>query len=250
MGSFALLMFLVCATALTSIAAGQSRLTAVPLKVTVNAQQTFYPMAGTATNVTPDALGPLYVDGVNGVCASLDTHGDLIVNLSCKGNSASRQFGVNLGTSIAPPTPPATSCNAPNPTISPSNPPLYTNWISTWQAADMNTAAFQKMTVDPTGNTVYYVQFSIMTVFYDASRTIYYLNYRRTDNFPDFPDTALTSYAQVRRLSLTQWVVESATPNTAMLVEHISKTTGHQTTTTTTECGFYTVPFSFTLAVR
>jgi hypothetical protein len=248
MRNIALLMFLVCSTALTTTAAGQTRLKAVSLKVTVNA----YEQTGTATAVSPDALGPSYIDGQNGVCASLDTNGDLIINLSCKGNSTSRQLGVDLGAFIALPTGGIYSCTPPT-IISPSNPPVYTNWISTWAVTDATNPtaapAFQNMNVGQ----IYYVGLTIATGFSDPSQTIYFLSYHRTDGI--YPvDAALASYAQVRRMSLTQWVVEPVTPsrlnsnpNVAMLVEETTKTARHQSTTTTTECGFYQAPFSFTL---
>jgi hypothetical protein len=101
------------------------------------------------------------------------------------------------------------------------------------------------MTIYPSGSTVYYVQLVINAVFSNPNPS-YRLNYHWTGTFND---ANLASYAQVRRLSLTQWVVESASnpssslPNTAMLVSITA--THHQAVVT--ECGLYTVPFSFTL---
>ena len=82
MRNIALLMFLVCSTASITAAAGKpSHLTEVSLKVTVNANQQFIPLNGTATAVSPDALDPSYIDGQNNVTAILDSSGNLIINL-------------------------------------------------------------------------------------------------------------------------------------------------------------------------
>jgi hypothetical protein len=113
-------------------------------------------------------------------------------------------------------------------------------------ATDQPTAAFQNMTV----GTIYYVQFFIGTQFSDANQTAYHLNYHRTASTPFPGDAKLASYAQVRRMSATEWIVEpvqpsalNGHPNVAMVVWLTS--TNNQATST--ECGFYQVPFSFTL---
>ncbi len=85
----------------------------------------------------------------------------------------------------------------------------------------------------------------------DPSQTAFRVNYHGVQSFADGVNS---SYAQVRRLSATQWNVEPVTPsalsgnpiNAGMVV--------HQTTsrnkTTITHCGFYQVPFSFTLTAK
>jgi len=252
MPNFALLMFLACSTALTTAAAGKPSPTPRPqpisLKVTVNAYQQFSTSSGNLTVVTADSLGP-YFDGQSGVCASLDTNGDLIINFHCTKTSTPRRLGLLPINYIAPPTGEANPYCA-VPTLSPSNPPVDTNYISTWQATDTpgtSTMAFQNMAV----GTTYYVQFDIWYFLSNTPETDWVLSYHRTagSTFPG--DAAKASYAQVQRTSKTEWVVEPATPsgitgaptNVAMLVE---ETSGHGKSTNT-ECGFYTVPFSFTL---
>jgi hypothetical protein len=246
MRNITLVLFLACSTALTTFAA--PGLPVVSLKVTVNTTQQFSTPPGTPTDVLSDGHGQ-YIDGTNGVCASFDKQGDLIINFSCQSASPLRQLGLGSSLFLAPPTgdtnPP---CLLPS-SIVPGSSPSYTNNILTTQATSpMNTAAFQSMTVDSSGNTVYYVSFFIGTAFSNASQIR--LNYHRTAS-TDFPtDAALASYAQVRRLSATEWVVESVTPSTlngdpnvAMGVTVAS--TRHSSTST--ECGFFQVPFSFTL---
>ena len=248
MRNLTMLLFLTCSIALTALAARPTSYPSVSLKVTVNTNQQYSQPAGTATDVSSDGAGP-YIDGQAGVCASLNTTGDLIVDFDCASASTSRRLGFNLATFLAHPTGGASACNPPL-TISPSNSPAYTNHLGTAKATDRPAAAFQAMTADPTGATVYYIQIFIATKFSDTSQTAYRLNYHGT-TWSTFPDAALASYAEVRRLSATEWVVEPVAPsaltgvppNAAMLVWETS--TKHSSTTI--ECGFYQVPFSFTL---
>jgi hypothetical protein len=244
----ALLTLLACLTTAATMAAGQTHLTAVSLKVTVNTSQQFDPLIGNPTYVTPDSLGQ-YIDGQNGVCANLDTSGDLIINFDCKSSATPRRVGMNLSAFLAPPTSGTDVCSPPN-SISPTNPPVaYTDYVATLPATDKPAAAFQSMAVyDGTAATIYYVQFFVQAQFSDAEQTIWRLNYHRTQTFAD---AALASYAEVRRMSSTQWVVEPVTPsglatnppNVAMLVW----VTSTRNRSATTECGFYQAPFSFTL---
>lgn len=237
-----------CSMASPSAAAGQTHLTTVPLKVTVNTNQQFEPLTGNPTFVTPDSLGQ-YINGQRGVCANLDSSGDLIISFDCQSASTPRRVGLNLSTFLAPPSGGTNVCSPPS-TISPTNPPVaYTDYIATTQATDKPTAPFQSMAVyDGTAATIYYVSFFVQAQFSDAEQTIWRLNYHRTQTFAD---AALASYAQVRRISGTQWVVEPVSPsgltgnppNVAMLVWVTS--TRHSSTTT--ECGFYEAPFSLTL---
>ncbi len=264
MRNIALLTFLVCSTAWTATAAAKPapKPAVVSLKVTVNANQQYSTPTGIPTSVTSDTVGQYpyqYIDGQNNVSANLDSNGNLVINLSSaggkKGNSTSRQLGLYLGAAIAPPTDGTYSCTPPS-TISPSNPPAYTNAISTWPVADAGrpaAPAFQDMVVGQT----YYVGLEIATMFSDSGQTIYFLIYHRTD-CDCFPaDAALTSYPQVRRTSQSpgHWVVEpvvpsglsGAPPNVAMLIQNAVTSTAHQSIRVKTECGFYQVPFSFTL---
>ena len=242
-----LLLFLACSAALTTLAApgASPGLPVVSLKVTVNTTQQFSTPPGTLTDVSSD--GGQYIDGTNGVCASFDKQGDLIINFSCQSASPPRQLGLGKSLFLAPPTgdtnPP---CLLPS-SIVPGSFPSYTNYISTVPATDQPTAAFQNMTV----GTTYYVQFFIGTQFSDANQTAYHLNYHRTANSPFPSDAAKASYAQVRRTSATEWVVEpvqpsalNSDPNVAMVVQ--VETLPHNKVTST-ECGFYQVRFSFTL---
>jgi hypothetical protein len=245
-----LLMLLSCSTALTAPAGAQQHLNTVSLKVTVNPNQQFDPLTGNATDVTSDSLGP-YIDGQNGVCASLDSNGDLIINFDCAKTSTPRRVGLNLTTFLANPTGGTDTCTPPT-SISTSNPPVaYTNYVAPATATNMPTSTFQNMSVyDGTAATIYYIQLFLNYSFSDASQTTWRLNYHRTTS-SSFADAAQGSYAEVRRLSPTEWVVEPVTPssltgnppNAAMLLE----TTSTRHSTTTTECGFYQVPFSFTL---
>ena len=223
----------------------------VSLKVTVNTSQQFDPMFGTATAIVPDPSGQ-YTDGENGVCASFGSQGDLNVNFDCNTASPARQLGLNFPAPLAPPTGGTNVCTPPI-TISPGNPP-HVNHLGTSKATDKATAAFQAMQVyDGTAPTIYYIQIFVATQLSDTSQTGYRLNYHGT-TWSMFPDAGLASYAQVRRLSNTQWVVESVAPSTlpgnppnaAMLVW--ATTVKHQSTAT--ECGFYQVPFSFTLDAK
>jgi hypothetical protein len=235
------LLLLACSAALTTFAA--PGLPIVSLKVTVNANQ-FNPLTGTltgtATDVSSDGQGQ-YINGQKGVCASVDTQGDLNLNFDCTTFATPRWLGLIFGTYDSTtneclPAPPSTDLRVAGP---------YTNNIVSRQATGQTTNAFQNMTIDASGSTVYYVQLVINAVFSNPSPS-YRLNYHWTGTFND---ANLASYAQVRRLSFTQWVVESASnpssssPNTAMLVSVTS--TRHSSTTL--ECGLYTVPFSFTL---
>jgi hypothetical protein len=239
-----LLLLLACSTELTTFAAHQQGLSAVSLNVTVNTNQ-FDPstgfLTGTATDVSSDGQGQ-YINGQKGVCASVDTQGDLNLNFDCTTFTTPRWLGLIFGTYDSTtneclPAPPSTDLRA---ALGP-----YTNNIVSRQATGQTTNAFQNMTIDASGSTVYYVQLVINAVFSNPSPS-YRLNYHWTGTFND---ANLASYAQVRRLSFTQWVVESASnpssssPNTAMLVSVTS--TRHSSTTL--ECGLYTVPFSFTL---
>jgi hypothetical protein len=245
-----LLLLVAGSTALTTAAGAQPHFNTVSLKVTVNANQQFAPLTGNPTDVSPDSLGQ-YVDGQNGVCASLNTDGDLIIGFDCATASTPRRLGLNLVTFLANPTGGIDICTPPT-TISSNNPPVaYTNNVATATATDMPTAPFQTMNVyDGTAATIYYIQLFLNYSFSDASQTTWRLNYHRTTS-STFADAALGSYAEVRRLSSTQWVVEPVTPsrltgnppNAAMLVWQTS--TRHSSTIT--ECGFYQVPFSFTL---
>jgi hypothetical protein len=212
----------------------------------VNANQQFSTPPGSPTGVSSDGHGQ-YIDGTNGVCASFDKQGDLLINFACTSASPPRQLGLypTFLSSVGETNPP---CVLPS-SIVPGSSPSYTNNILTTPATSpTNTAAFQSMTPDSSGNTVYYISFFIGTAFSGGSQIR--LNYHRTAS-TDFPtDAALASYAQVRRLSATEWVVESVTPSTpngdpnvAMGVTVAS--TRHSSTST--ECGFYQVPFSFTL---
>jgi hypothetical protein len=250
MRNITLPLLLTCSSALTTLAAKPNSYPTVSLKVTVNTSQQFDPLSGTATAVVPDSGGQ-YIDGQNGVCASFNSLGDLIVDFDCNNVSLPRQLGLNFPAPLAPPTGGTDVCTPPI-AISPSNPP-HTNHLGTSKATDKLTAAFQAMAnYDGTASTTYYIQIFIATQLSDTSQTAYRLNYHGTF-WSMFPDAALASYAQVRRMSNTQWVVEPVTqsgltgignpPNVAMLVWETS--TKH--TSTTTECGFYQVPFSFTL---
>jgi len=248
MHNITLLTFLVCTLAMAPVKAGH--LKSVSLKVTVNATQQFDPLTGTATDISPDSLGQ-YLDGQQGVCANFDTSGDLIINFDCVTSATPRRLGLNLGTFLVLPTGGTNACSPPS-IISSNNPPVaYTNYLATAGATNMPTAAFQNMTIyDGTPATIYYVQMFLNTQFSDASQTLYRLNYHQTLSSA-FPDAALGSYTQVRRMSATEWVAEPNAPsgiagnppNAAMLVWVTS--TGHSSATS--ECGFYQVPFSFTL---
>jgi hypothetical protein len=250
MRSATLILVLACSIVLTNAAGAQTHLKTVSLKVTVNANQEFAPLTGNPTDVSADSLGQ-YIDGQNGVCASLDTNGDLIIGFDCATASTPRRLGLNLVTFLANPTGGTDICTPPT-TISPNNPPVaYANNVATAGATDMPTAPFQTMNVyDGTAATIYYVQVFLNYSFSDASQTTWRLNYHRTTS-STFADAAFGSYAEVRRLSGTEWVVEPVTPsrlagnppNAAMLLWQTS--TRHSTTIT--ECGFYQVPFSFTL---
>lgn len=250
MRSATLILLLACSIVLTNAAGAQTHLKTVSLKVTVNANQEFAPLTGNPTDVSPDSLGQ-YIDGQNGVCASLDTNGDLIISFDCATASTPRRLGLNLATFLANPTGGTNVCTPPT-TISPDNPPVaYANSVATATTTDMPTAPFQSMAVyDGTAATTYYIQLFLNYSFSDASQTTWRLNYHRTTS-STFADAALGSYAEVRRLSSTEWVVEPVTPsgltgnppNAAMLLWQTS--TRHSTTIT--ECGFYQVPFSFTL---
>jgi|SRR5215472_7072812 hypothetical protein len=224
--------------------------TAVPLVVTVNNTETYAPSGpGTIqTNVQSDGRGN-YTDGAEGVCASLDTSGNLQVDLQCSSASDPRVlylFGV-APVALAPPTGGAYSCTIPNLANT-----AHLNHFQGTAATDLAAPAFQNMTVDATGNTVYRIQFLIATqLLNDPSQTAFRVNYHGIQTFSDGIDS---SYAQVRRLSATQWNVEPLSPsalsgnpiNAGMVV--------HQTTTknktTITECGFYEIPFSFTLTAK
>src|SRR5712691_12133534 len=85
-----LLLFLACSSVLTTFSGHQSGLSSVSLKVTVNTTQQFSTPPGTPTDVSSDVQGQ-YTDGQNGVCASFDTNGDLIINFSCGRTSTPRQ---------------------------------------------------------------------------------------------------------------------------------------------------------------
>ncbi|MEO8100077.1 MAG: hypothetical protein ABI811_20425 [Acidobacteriota bacterium] len=253
-----MLLLLACSAALTTLGAqpaskGGSKPpapTAVPLIVTVNNTQT-YPPSGPGTvqsNVQSDGRGS-YTDGTEGVCATLDTSGQLHVDLQC--NSAANPrvlylFGVSP-VALAPPTNGSYSCTVPNLANT-----AHLNHFQGVPATDLASPAFQNMTVDATGNTVYLIQVMIASkLLNDPSQTAFRVNYHGTQSFSD---GLKSSYAQVRRLSATQWNVEPAAPsalpgnpiNAGMLV--------HETTvknrTTITECGFYQVPFSFTLTAK
>src|SRR6266852_4125337 len=115
----AILTLVACLAISTPMVAGQTHLTAVPLKVTVNASEQFEPWTGNPTYVTPDSLGE-YIDGQNGVCANLDTAGDLIINFDCKAASTPRRVGLNLSAFLAPPTIGTNVCSPPS-MISPAN---------------------------------------------------------------------------------------------------------------------------------
>jgi hypothetical protein len=181
--------------------------------------------------------------------------GDLIIDFACSSTSAPRQIGVNLAAFLAPPTGGANTCNAPL-ALTPSQPAQYASHLGTGQATDAPSASYGSMNVwnpaNPTAN-IYYVQIFIGNKFSDASSTGWRLNYHYTLT-GQFADAALGSYAQVRRTSPTQWIMEPVTSsglsgapaNVAMLL----KDTSTKHSTTTTECGFYSVPFSFTLDQR
>jgi hypothetical protein len=242
-------LFLTCSTAFTALGARPTNYPTVSLKVTVNASQQF---DTAATDILSDGAGA-YADGQNGVCATLNGNGDLIVDFDCLTVSTPRQLGLNLAAFLAPPTGGTNACTPPL-SISPGSLPGYVNHLSTAQPTDQSTAAFQAMkTYDGTAATVYYIEMFIATKFSDTSQTVYRLNYHGVV-WSSFSDASLASYVQVRRITNTQWVVEPVAPsglagnpaNAAMLVRET--TTKHQSTTT--ECGFYQVPFSFTLDQR
>jgi hypothetical protein len=229
--------------------AGGSHLNGVSVKVTVNPTQQFDPLAGTLTELTADAYGA-YIDGQDDVCASINGSGYFLLNFGCRTTSRPRRFGFNLSNFLAPPTGGTDTCSVPS-TISPTNPVAYTDALATAPATDMPTSPFQTMSIyDGTASTIYYAQMFVSAVFSDANQTTYLMGYHHTGT-GEFPDSALTSYAQVRRMSNTEWVVESVTPskltgspgNVALLKWQTST----HNKTTVTECGFYTAPFSFTL---
>lgn len=203
------------------------------------------------TVVQQDGQGA-YTDGQNGVCASIASTGVLTIAFDCQSVSSPRRlvFSTNFPT-FSLPVPGAPICSASESTFLPpyTNTPPYTNRIGAGAAS--GGTPFQLMTVDPRGATYYEVQVFIATQLPTTSGTTnaFRLDY---DYSAEFADGTLASPAQVRRLSETEWVVESAlyssipipsTPNVAMLVEQ--STTKHSSTTT--ECGFYQVPFSLTL---
>jgi hypothetical protein len=250
-----LAMLLAGATTLTVASGGSPKVPPVPLKITVNATQQFDPLTGTPTYVTSDSLGPYYIDGQNGVCAKLNDLGLLYIMFDCSSVSTPRHIGVVLTNFLANPTGGTNTC-APPPSISPDNPPIaYTNYLLTSEATDMPTTAFQNMLQYDSTNpkTIYYMQLDFNYKMSDSTNTVWNLDYHKTIN-ESFADAALGSYAEVRRLSPTRWVVESVTPshlgqnqpNAAMLIW----TTSSQHSSTRTECGFYQVPFSFTLDAK
>lgn len=225
-------------------------ISAVSLVITVNSTQTYAPSGpGTVqTNVQSDGRGS-YTDGVEGVCADLDTKGELHVDLQC-GSAANPRvlhlFGV-YPVALAPPTNGSYSCTIPNLANS-----AHLNHFQGVPATDLASPAFQNMTVDATGNTVYRIQFMIATkLLNDPSQSAFRVNYHGVQTFSD---GIKSSYAQVRRLSATQWNVEPVTPsalpgnpvNAGMVVHQ----TATKNKTTITHCGFYEVPFSFTLTAK
>jgi hypothetical protein len=246
-----LLLLLSCSTALTAFAGKPTSYPTVSLTVTANANQTFDPLTGTPTNIVSDgALGvpAPYIDGQKGVCASFNATGDLTVDFDCNSVSPPRELGLYLTLPLAPPSDGSWGCTPVPSSISPNNPAGYTNHLATSQlTSGPNSAPFQAMKQYSSGDasTIYYVQIYIATKL--SSTTAYRLNY----HLPTFPDATYASLAQVRRTSSTQWIIESAPsstltgnpPNAAMLVEDITA----RNKSTTTECGFYSVPFSFTL---
>ena len=230
-----MLLFLACSTALSTFAAHPPSPSPVSLKVTVNPTQLFS-TPGTPTDVSADGSRP-YIDGQDGVCASITSGGYLSIDFDCASASTPRWLGFALGTDSSvgcTPTPPSV--------ISPSASADDSNIVSR-PATDQNSAAFQSMAIyNGDATTIYYIQLVINAVF-SGNLPSYRLNYHWTGTFPD---ATLSSYAQVRRLSSTRWVVESASipnANLAMLVS--TSITRHQSVTT--ECGLYTEPFSFTL---
>lgn len=214
------------------------------LQVTVNPFQQ-YASPGIPTVVQSDGQGA-YTDGQGGVCASISSTGVLTIAFDCQSVSFPRRLSfVSFPSSaLAPPSSGIYGCSASQSTFTPP----YTNRIGA--GAAQGSTAFQAMALYDSSNlsTVYNVQVFVATqLSTSGGTTAYRLDY---DYTAEFSDGALASPAQVRRLSKTEWVVESApssnlgnSPNAAMLVEQT--TTKHSSSTN--ECGFYQVPFSFTL---
>ena len=240
MRSIAIPLILTCSAALALAGHGSG----TSLQITVNSPQTFA-SPGLTTLIQSD--GSPYINGSDGVCATMSANATtLTLELDCSSSSKPRQltfpYGPFPGAPIAPPTGQSSYGCAPSP-----NPPAptspYTNKILVGV-----TTAFQSMQV----GTVYGAQIVFATQSTTMTGTsAYRLDY---DTGADFPtDGAKASPALVYRVSATEWVIESAPSsglpgspgNAAMLVQEI--TSKH--TVQTTECGFYQVPFSFTLDV-
>lgn len=239
MRNFVPVLLLACSAGL---AAKGGKPSTISVNVTVNQSQQ-YASPGTPTVIQSD--GGAYINGQNGVCATIASTGVLTIQFDCSSVTTPRilTFVGFPAVPLAPTSSGTFGCSASESTFTPP----YTNRLGAGPAP--GGTPFQSMTIDPTGNTVYTAQVFIGTQFATSGGTnAYRLDY----DYPDvLSDGALASPAQVRRLSATQWIVESAPssalggnpPNAAMLVEET--TTRHSSVTN--ECAFYQVPFSFTL---
>ena len=201
MRNVTLLLLLTCSTALTTFAGKPNKPTGnstISLQVTVNPFQ----QSGTPTVIQSDGQGT-YSDGQGGVCATIASTGVLTIAFDCKSVSFPRRLSfASFPTSpLAPPSSGTYGCSATQSTFTPP----YTNRIGA--GPDQGGTAFQAMTVDPTGSPLC-VQVFIATQLSTSSGTT--TAYRLDYDYPvEFSDGALASPAQVRRLSATEWVVES-----------------------------------------
>jgi hypothetical protein len=222
------------------------------LQITVNSVQQ-YASPGLPTLILPDSAGP-YTNGSDGVCATMGSNATVLtLELDCSSEQNPRylvfQSSNYPGTPLAAPTGDSSyGCPASSPLTNPPSPAFpYTNKILVGVGT-----AFQSMQA----GIVYSAQITFATQSTTTTGTsAYRLDY---DTGADFPsDGANSSPAWVYAVgftngSATKWVIESAPvsqlgpPNTAMLVQEIKAKHFDQAT----ECGFYQVPFSFTLAAQ
>jgi len=243
-----LLPVLVACSALMAQAGHGSGGSGSSLQITVNLAQQ-YASPNLLTVIQPDGAGA-YTNGTDGVCATMSSNATtLTLELACSSEKNPRYLKFPTsnypGTALAMPTGDAAyGCPASAPATNPPAPASpYTNKILVGVGT-----AFQSMTV---GTTPYEAQITFATQSTTATGTsAYRLDY---DTGADFPsDGAKSSPALVYHISSTEWVIESAPTselglgNAAMLVEEI--TAKHSNNTT--ECGFYQVPFSFTLVAQ
>jgi hypothetical protein len=203
--------------------------------------------------ILPDSFGDTYTDGSQGICASFDSYGNLIINFHCSRTPTTRNLWFDMSHHYAP-----ASCNngvfAVPPDPQSAGLP-FVSYLSTVPPTDYPSqgAYIPLQSMAPGASQC--IQLNISYTFQNKSETAYRLSYHRNSNNPAFPQIADTPYAVVTRVDSDSWNVE---PDPLAACNAGKKDLNAAEIITTPDsgpfnfqnCGTYSIPFRFVLTAK